>query len=312
MSDGVRVSVVMPLHNAEAYVEAAVRSVLASDIDELEAIVVDDGSSDQSAAVVSAIADPRVVLVRTAASGGPSRPRNVGVAIARAPYIAFVDSDDLLRPEKLSTTVLALERCPTACFAFTDFESIDERGALVQQSVLGDYRAWSVLTSEPSHMEWRTIPQIKLARALVYENFIGTSGVVARKTALDTLGGFDESLACSEDRDLWFRFAHHGDALFSTRVGHSYRIRPGGISQGPQVRNARARITVLQREKKRWGLKERAIQNELDRLTAANLAKIGYEERRSSRLRAMTMFARAFAISPQIRWLRGLLGSLFY
>src|SRR6185312_6784206 len=99
----------------------------------------------------------------------PSRPRNVGVAIARAPYIAFVDSDDLLKPEKLSAAVLALERCPTACFAFTDFESIDEYGALIQQSVLGDYRAWSMLTSEPTHMDWRTIPQVKLARALVYE-----------------------------------------------------------------------------------------------------------------------------------------------
>ena len=302
----------MPLHNAEAYVEAAVRSVLASDLQDLELVVVDDGSRDQSAAVVSAIADPRVMLVRTAASGGPSRPRNLGVGIARAPYIAFVDSDDLLRPEKLSATVLALERCPTACFAFTDFESIDERGALIQQSVLGDYRAWSMLTSEPSHMEWQTIPQAKLARALVYENFIGTSGVVTRKAVLDALGGFDESLAYSEDRDLWFRFAHHGDALFSARVGHSYRIRPGNLSQGPQVRNANARITVLQREKKRWSPKERAIHSELDRLTATNLAKIGYEERPSSRLRAMIMFARAFAISPQIRWLRGLLGSLLY
>jgi glycosyltransferase involved in cell wall biosynthesis len=310
VSNSVRVSVVMPLHNAEAYVEAAVRSALASDILDLEVIVVDDGSRDRSAAVVSAIDDPRVELVRITASGGPSRPRNVGIATARASYIAFVDSDDLLKRDKLAAAVQALERCPAASFAFADFESIDERGALIKQSVLGDYLVWPMLTSEPAHMTWRTIPQVKLARALVYENFIGTSGVVVRKATLDALGGFDESLPYSEDRDLWFRLVHHGDALFSTRVGHSYRVRPGSLTDGPRVRNARARIAVLQREKKRWSEDERTIHRQLDRLIASNLGVIGYEERRSRPLHAMLMFARAFATSPQIRWLRGLLGSV--
>jgi glycosyltransferase involved in cell wall biosynthesis len=305
--------VVIPLHNTEAYVEAAIRSALTSDLRELEVIVVDDGSRDQSAAVVAAITDPRVVLVRIPASGGPSRPRNVGIATACAPYIAFLDSDDLLKSCALSEAVVALERCPTASFAFTDFERIDEREALIQQSVLRDYRAWPLLTSEPVHMNWRTIPQRKLARALVYENFISTSGLVVRRALIDALGGFDESLTFSEDRDLWFRLAHRGDALFSSRVGVSVRARPGSLTSpahGQHIRNARARIAVLQRERNRWSLTERAIHRQLDRLIAANLAAIGYQERGSRRLHAMMMFARAFATSPQIRWLRGLLGSI--
>jgi len=66
----VRVSVVMPLYNAEDYVEAAVRSVLASDLEAFELLVMDDGSQDRSADIVAAIADPRIVLVRLSASGG--------------------------------------------------------------------------------------------------------------------------------------------------------------------------------------------------------------------------------------------------
>ena len=303
-------SVVIPLHNTEAYVEAAVRSALTSAPGEVEVIAVDDGSTDQSAAVVGAITDPRVVLVRIPASGGPSRPRNVGIATARAPYIAFLDSDDLLKSDNLSEAVLALEGCPTAAFAFTDFERIDERGALIRQSVLKDYLAWSTLTSERADTNWRPIPQPKLARALIYENFISTSGVVVRKALLEALGGFDESLTFSEDRDLWFRLAHRADAVFSPRIGVSVRLRPGSQTQSQHIRNARARIAVLRRERNRWSITERAIQRQLDRLIAANLAQIGYEERRSHRLHAIMMFARAFATSPQIRFLRGLLGSV--
>src|SRR5689334_3583175 len=109
MNPDIRVSVVMPVHNAAAYVERAVRSALASDLQELEVIVVDDGSQDQSAAIVAAIADPRVVLLHMPPSGGPSRPRNAGIARARAPYVALLDSDDELKPSKLSAAIGALD-----------------------------------------------------------------------------------------------------------------------------------------------------------------------------------------------------------
>ena len=130
--------VVMPVHNAAAYVDQAVRSALASDLRELEVIVVDDGSQDQSTDIVAAIPDARVVLLRTPASGGPSRPRNIGIAHARAPYIAFLDADDVLKPSKLSAAVEALDRTPNAGFVFADFESIDEHGTLIRDSVLAD------------------------------------------------------------------------------------------------------------------------------------------------------------------------------
>ena len=107
---------------------------------------------------------------------------------------------------------------------------------------------------------------------MVYENFIGTSGVVLRKELLSIVGAFDESLRYSEDRYLWFRIAHQSDALFWNQVGHSYRIRRGSLSDGPQIPIARARIAVLQREQRRWNRGEFAIRCQINNLVAANLA----------------------------------------
>jgi glycosyltransferase involved in cell wall biosynthesis len=299
----------MPLYNAEKYVQSALGSALASDLRELEVIVVDDGSRDASAAVVAAIDDPRVTLLRTTPSGGPSRPRNTGIARARAPYIALLDADDLLKPHKLSAAIAALERHPQAGFVFGDFERIDAQGALLEASTLAGYPVFQALAAVELQPPWRLIPQAELARGLLYENFIGTSGVVMRKELLDEIGGFDETLVCSEDRDLWFRAAHHGAALYCNEVGHSYRVIPSSLSHGPVIRNARCRIAVLQREKARWT--DAAARAQVKQLITENLANIAYAYWRSRRrFAAVLLFLQVFARSGQLRWLRGAFGSL--
>jgi glycosyltransferase involved in cell wall biosynthesis len=309
VSDSVRVSVVMALYNAERFVKAAIGSALASDLRQLEVIVVDDGSRDASAEVVAAIDDPRVTLVRSPASGGPSRPRNTGIARARAPYIALLDADDLLKPHKLSAAIAALERHPQAGFAFGDFERIDAHGELLEASTLAGYPMFQSLAALELQPPWRLIPQAELARGLLYENFIGTSGVVVRKELLDAIGGFDETLVCSEDRDLWFRAAHHGAALYCNEVGHSYRVILSSLSHGPVIRNARCRIAVLQREKARWT--DTAARSQVEQLISENLANIAYAYRQSRRrLASALLFLQAFARSGQVRWLRAAFGSL--
>ena len=308
-ADAARVSVVMPVHNAERHVESALRSVLASDLREIEVIVLDDGSTDRSLAIVRSIDDPRLQSISLEASGGPSRPRNIGIARARAPYVALLDADDLLKPDKLSTAVAALDRHPQAGIAFADYERIDDAGALLESSTLAAYTGFQGLKSLPASDGWRLIRQPDFARGLLYENFIGTSGVVLRKSVLDRIGTFDEKLSYSEDRDLWFRLAHDCDALYHDRIGHSYRISEGSLSLRPGSHQARSRIETLQREKARWNSAQERRQ--LDRLIAENLAAIAYELRRSGRRFASTgKFLQALATAPERRWLRGALGSL--
>ena len=309
MSDSVRVSVVIPVNDAEADVETAVRSALASDLHELEVIVVDNGSTDKSAAIIANVRDSRVVTVRLRPSRGASRPRNVGIARARAPYVAFLEPGDLIKHDKLSAAVSALDRYPEAGFAFTDFEHIDPSGRVIRPSAIADFPRFRALTSVPVEGDWHLIPQAQLARGLLYESFIGTSGVVLRKQLLTEIGPFDESTIYSEDLDLWFRLAHRCGALYWGHVGHSYRDGPGSLTCGPPARSVGDRITVLQREKNRWS--DRAARRQLDRLIAENYVAIGYEERRRRRrLRSMAMFAVAFATFPDVRWLRGMLASI--
>jgi glycosyltransferase involved in cell wall biosynthesis len=299
---------VIPTYNAERYIAAAVRSALHPSLPDVEVLVVDDGSTDRSVAEASAIDDPRVTVIQIPPSGGPSKPRNIGIERARAPYVSLLDSDDLLKPNKLASSVAALDRFPSAGLAFGDFEKIDADGNVYELSVRYAYPMFRGLPTLAAGDDWLLIPQAALARGLLYENFIGTSGVVIRTSVAKAVGGFDETLANSNDRDLWFRLAHACDALYSPQVGHSYRVHSESITYGPPMRNAICRIEVLRREKTRW--RDREARRQLNRLIADNYAAIGYHERRQQqRWTAMRYFLRAFAVSRERRWLASMLVS---
>lgn len=293
------VSVVVPAYNAERYIAATVGSALDAREPDVEVLVVDDGSTDRTVAAVHAIDDPRITVISIAASGGPSRPRNIGIRQARAPYVSLLDSDDLLKPGKLAASVAALERYPSAGFAFGDYERMDEDGNVFETSFSYAYPVFRRIKSQPAGDGWQLIPQRELARALLYENFIGTSGVVLRRDLAMELDGFDETIAFGEDSDLWFRLAHRCDALYSASVGHSYRVHPTSlVRSNPPIRNAACRIQVMRREKARW--RDRAARRQLDRRIARNLDVIGDQySRQRERWLAVRSHFHAYAVSPE-------------
>jgi glycosyltransferase involved in cell wall biosynthesis len=273
--------------------------------------VIDDGSTDRTVAEARAIDDPRVTVIPISASGGPSRPRNIGITHASAPYVSLLDSDDLLKPGKLAASVAALERCPSAGIAFGNFEKMDADGNVFETSFSYAYPVFRGLKSEPAGDDWRLIPQSELARGLLYENFIGTSGVVIRRDLAMTLGGFDETLAIGEDLDLWFRLAHRCDAVYSPSVGHSYRVHSTSVVHGPPTRNAASRIKLLRRERARW--RDRAARRQVDRLIAENLGVIGYQQRlRRKRWVAVRSYLHAYATSPESRWLANMIAAALF
>jgi GT2 family glycosyltransferase len=166
---------------------------------------------------------------------GASRPRNVGIARASAPYVVFLDPDDLIKPDKLSAAVNALDRHPEAGFAFADFEHINESGRVIRPAASADFPRFRTLTSVRVEGDWHIGPQEELARGLLYENFIGTSGVVLRKQRLTEIGPFDKSTVCCQDLDLWFRLAHRCAVL-----GPRRSFLPGQ-TRTPRPRTARAK-----------------------------------------------------------------------
>jgi glycosyltransferase involved in cell wall biosynthesis len=304
-----RISVVIPAYNSELYITSALRSALDSGEPDLEVIVVNDGSTDQTVSAVRAVDDPRVSLTSIAPSGGPSRPRNVGIALARAPYVSLLDSDDLLKPGKLTASVVALDHCPSAGFAFGNFEKIDEDGNVFETSFSHAYPVFCAIKSEPVEDGWQLISQMSLAKALLYENFISTSGVVVRKDLVTKLGGFEETIGFGEDLDLWFRLAHCCDALYTDTVGHAYRVHSAGVVRGsPPIRNAISGIAALRREKARWH--ERSARRQLDRRIAEMVAAIGRQQRlQGRRWSAMYSYLQAYATSPESRWLTNLIAT---
>lgn len=131
-----RFSVVIPLYNKAPHIAATLRSVLANGAPLGEVIVVDDGSTDEGAAIVAGMADPRIRLVRQA-NGGVSRARNRGIELARCEWVAFLDADDLWHPGYLSRLVELRAVHPDCAMLATRYALADDNGR--QRTLEGDW-----------------------------------------------------------------------------------------------------------------------------------------------------------------------------
>jgi glycosyltransferase involved in cell wall biosynthesis len=180
------VSVVIPVFNRPVAVRRAIESVLAQTFQDFEIIVVDDGSTDDTAASVSGVEDPRVMLIRHPCKRGGSAARNTGIKASSGLYIAFLDSDDEWLPLKLERQLQLFER------------SGDELGLVYSGSV------W---VFEDGSTETRIPKRHKdIVRALLTANVIGETSVgIVRRAALEAIGGFDENLPAAQEMDLWLR-----------------------------------------------------------------------------------------------------------
>ena len=211
-------SVVIPLYNKARYVHCAVHSVLAQTLPPHEVIVVDDGSSDNSAQVVEAIADPRVRLVRQP-NAGVSAARNRGIGLATGDWIAFLDADDWYHPEMLAALKQAHEACPEAGLLGAQSRTM--------QNVLGDPEPWPVTDSffevevvDDLRQRWmRTAP-------------FNSSSVAIRASVLRSMGTcFIEGESHGEDLDMWFRVADRTPVAVVNAPFAAIRVLPDSLSR---------------------------------------------------------------------------------
>ena len=209
-------SVVMPAFNAATYIERTLATVAAQTYPPLELLVVDDGSTDDTCAIVESfgatVAAFRVLLLRTA-HRGPGAARNAGVRAARADWVAFLDADDLWRPAKLERARAAIEEYPDSNFFCHNERVLHVDG---HESV-NNYGA----AHDPSR---------PLAAQLYERNLFSTSAVVSRRDDILAAGGFDEGLPSAQDYELWLRMAPRLRPTFLDEELGSYVERIGNIT----------------------------------------------------------------------------------
>ncbi len=211
-----RVAVIVPAYGVAHLLAEALDSLLSQELAEWECIVIDDGAPDDVAAAAAPyLLDPRIRFLATA-NHGVSAARNTAVAHTRAPLIALLDGDDLIRPDYLKTMTALLESDPAIRLTTCNARIF---GAVPRERLCFNSKQGSSDGNRGSLAD-------VLDRS--FGVYIGTT---FRRADFDAVGGFDTGMAQSEDFDLWVRLMQlGGHAYYVDRVMGDYRVRPNSAS----------------------------------------------------------------------------------
>jgi glycosyltransferase involved in cell wall biosynthesis len=212
------VSVIIPAHNDAATVERTISSVLNQTYSYLEVLVIDDGSTDETALLVQRMADvdPRIRLLQKA-NGGLVSARNCGIAHASGEFIAPIDADDLWHPEKITKQVAVMrDRGDRVGLVYCWSRAVDAR-----DRVLGDV--------------WPCSLRGNVYAALITRNFLPSGAPLVRRRCVEEVGGYDARLLsrganCCEDLKFNLDIAERFDFDLVPEFLFSYRVRAGSMS----------------------------------------------------------------------------------
>lgn len=213
-----KVSVIIPTHNRSALLGEAIQSVLDQTFEDFELLVVDDGSKDNPEQVARSFSDPRIHFVRHPVARGGGAARNTGIGNTSGPYVAFLDDDDAWYPEKLALQVALLDQGPANLGL-----------------IYGGYD----VTDPANDQVLRT--RIPTARGNLRERFLrsnvigGTSLILVRRSCIESVGAFDESLPSFQDYDLYLRLSEHYEFDFVAKAVSRYRRHEVQIWKNPQA-----------------------------------------------------------------------------
>lgn len=220
---GREIDAVIPVFNGEAYIAKALQSVQSQTLPVSRIIVADDGSTDGTVRAVEDLMriDDRIICLRLP-HAGVSAARNAGIAASSAPFIAFLDADDIWLPEKLERQMEAFERGgPETGFVHSSYFFIDAQdGRLSDRNVVPPRQRGDIFMP------------------LLLEGYVlsgSASSVVVRRDVVDRAGHFDARLFHGEDWDLWIRLARISKADFTPEAVVGIRVHDRSAQRRPQA-----------------------------------------------------------------------------
>lgn len=219
-----RVSVVIPCYNQGRFLAQAIQSVLDQDYPDKEVIVVNDGSTDDTAAIASRFGD-RIIYIEQPNRGAASA-RNMGIRASQGEYIAFLDADDVCLPGRLALEAAVLDRRPEVGLVAADAYLIDDSGR-----VLGLKSLISGAPRCPEDFRWETV-----------EYCPTTSTVMVRRACFEVVGYFEESLVAGEDWLQWVRISHSFSMAYVDQPLILYRQHGSNITRSIETIHRQNRI----------------------------------------------------------------------
>ena len=211
------VSIIIPAHNAAAWLAATIRSAQEQTWPELEIIIIDDGSTDKTLAIANSFKSDRIIII-SQKNCGAAAARNVGLKIARGRFVQFLDADDLLAPDKIAKQMQILDPLDGA--------------TLVSGAWARFHRDLSTADLSPQK-NWRDLTGIEFLQ-LHYEHgcMMHPAAWLAHRVLLDKAGPWNETLSLNDDGEYFSRVALAADRILFCGEAHSYYRSnlPGSLS----------------------------------------------------------------------------------
>ncbi len=214
-----KVDVIIPAYNAAKYLPEAIESVVAQTFEDWEILLVDDGSTDNTAEVVAPYLEnlgSKLKYIRKANGGLPAA-RNTAIRSSSAEFLALLDADDAWLPCRLSESLKSFEGRPQVGLTYGFNDRIDPAGRVID-----------TFDSRQKNGEGFIAPYIYMRKV-----DLPCPTITFRRKCVDEVGLFDESLRATEDRDLWFRIALQYEVALVPKVIAHYRVSPNSMSTDP-------------------------------------------------------------------------------
>lgn len=267
-----RVDILIPAYNTARFLPAALESVEAQTFTDWRILLIDDGSTDGTRDVVAPFRKrlgPKFEYIWKA-NAGLSAARNTGLSLASAEFIALLDADDVWLPERLAESVRSLEQAPAAGLSYGFVSRVDPEGNIVS-----------------THDELKPDAEGSIPRSIYTRRIdLPCPTITFRRECTERVGGFDETMRATEDRDLWLRIAQKYEVARIPRIIAYYRTSPAAMTTDVK-RMFTAQMTFARKHRGSPGCDERAYRNAVSSIYRQRGETLGLRRQTWSAMRSI-------------------------